>query len=69
MLFQFFACPPRFRRIAPNGMATWRSGGFCKTFSSATPAAVAPNRMLAAVHFVLYCQILQKTRNKLINNH
>jgi len=34
-------------------MAAWRSGGiYALPFKSALPAAVAPNRALAAVHFV-----------------
>jgi hypothetical protein len=41
-------------------MAAWRSGGFyALSFKSALPAAVAPNRLLAAVHFVLVSTILQ----------
>jgi hypothetical protein len=39
--------------IAYNGMTAWRSGGFyALPFKSALPAAVAPNRSLAAAHFV-----------------
>jgi hypothetical protein len=39
----------RSRSIAYNGMAAWRSGGiFALLFKSALPAAVAPNRSLAA---------------------
>jgi hypothetical protein len=41
-------CP----QIAANGMAAWRSGGiYALPFKSALPAAVAPNRSLAAGHF------------------
>jgi hypothetical protein len=41
--------PLRSRRFASNGMAAWRSGGFyALLFKSALPAAVAPNRSLAA---------------------
>jgi len=36
-----------------NGMAAWRSGGISALpFKSALPAAVAPNRSLAAAHFL-----------------
>jgi hypothetical protein len=36
-------------------MAAWRSGGFyALPFKFALPAAVAPNRSLAAVHFVRF---------------
>jgi hypothetical protein len=38
--------------LADNGMAAWRSGGISVLpFKFALPAAVAPNRSLAAVHF------------------
>ena len=52
-LFNFLLhCPQRCPPLADNGMAAWRSGGIpALPFKSARPAAVAPNRSLAAVHF------------------
>ena len=54
----FFAlqlhCRPR---VADNGMAAWRSGGFpALPFKSARPAAVAPNRSLSAGILPRCCQ-------------
>jgi hypothetical protein len=44
-------CP----RIATNGMAAWRSGGFyALPFKFALPAAVAPNRSLGAGIFSVF---------------
>jgi hypothetical protein len=42
-------------------MAAWRSGGIpALPFKSALPAAVAPNRSLAAGHFVRFVRSFQR---------
>jgi hypothetical protein len=47
-------------------MAAWRSGGFSALlFKSALPAAVAPNRSLAAVHCASH--FVQSTSVRFVN--
>ena len=49
------SCTTHCPKMEYNGMAAWRSGGIpALPFKSARPAAVAPNRLLSAVHFVPY---------------
>jgi len=50
LMFSVLLCRPR---IAYNGMAAWRQRRlFATYFNSALPAAVAPNRSLAAGLFI-----------------
>jgi hypothetical protein len=46
--------------LLTGGMAAWRSGDFyALSFKSALPAAVAPNRSLAAAHLIVISLIFE----------